>query len=219
MALHELSVDFEPIEVNLKDKPASLFEVNSKGLVPAMKDQSNCINDSYIILQYIDETWSKVGHHGLLPECPAKRAVARTWCEYINNQVVKPFYEILLRQNDEEREKSKANLLNAIKTIDEAMRSVSNGPFFFNSAFGIVDIMLAPHVERFPALNHYRGFEIPSTDDFKRFHLWWEAVQARPSFQPARVTTDFVISVYKSYADGTASSKVAESIRKGKPIV
>ena len=219
IALHELSIDFDPIEVDLKNKPASLFEVNCKGLVPAMKDQGNCINDSYIILQYIEEMWSKEGHPGLLPNNPVDRALARTWCEFINTQVVKRFYEMLIKGSDEGRESAKTGLLNAIKSIDEAMRNASEGPFFFGTSFGIVDIMLAPHVERFPALKHYRNFEVPETEEYKRFHAWWHAVQHHPSFQPARITTDFMIGVYKSYAENSATSKVAESIRKGEPIV
>ena len=200
IALHELSIDFDPVEVDLKNKPASLFEVNPKGLVPAMKDQGRHINDSYIILQYIDEMWSKAGHGGLLPKSPADRAIARTWCEYINVHFIKPFYEILLKESDDE-EVSKSKLLNALKTIDGAMRNVSDGPFFFGSSFGIVDIMLAPHVERFPALDYFRKFEVPDNEEFKRFHSWWQAVQKHPSFQSARVTTEFLINTYKAHFD------------------
>ena len=219
IALHELSIDFDPVEVDLVSKPASLFKVNPKGLVPAMKDQGQNINDSYIILQYIDEMWSKEGYSGLLPKHPADRAVARAWCEFINTQVVRLFYEILLNESDSDREAAKAKLLDSVKKISEVMKSVSHGPFFFGTSFGIVDIMLAPHVERFPALKHFRNFEVPDGDEFRRFHLWWQAVEQRPSFQPARVTLDFMISVYEKYAENKATSKVAESVRKGEPIV
>ena len=218
IGLHELSIDFDPVEVDLANKPASLFEINPKGLVPAMKDQNKHINDSYIILQYMDEMWSKEGHDGLLPKSPADRAVARTWCEFINTQIVRPFYEVLMKESDDEREAAKEKLLNALKTIDEAMRNVSDGPFFFGTSFGIVDIMLAPHTERFSALKHFRNFEVPDSEEFKRFHLWWQAVQKHPSFQPARVTTEFIVGVYQKYFSNLAASRVAESIRKGEPL-
>ena len=213
IGLHELSIDFDLVQVDLSNKPASLFEINPKGLVPAMKDQNRHINDSYIILQYIDEMWSKEGHDGLLPKSPADRAVARTWCEFITTQVERAFYEMLLEESDDKREAGKVKLLNALRTIDEAMRNVSDGPFFFGTSFGIVDIMLAPHTERFSALKHIRNFEVPDSEEFKRFHMWWEAVQKHPSFQPARVTTDFLVSVYNTYFSNLAAS------RKGEPVI
>ncbi|XP_065072403.1 uncharacterized protein LOC135696812 isoform X1 [Rhopilema esculentum] len=217
IGLHELGVQFEAVEVDLKNKPTSLFEVNSKGLVPAMKDQGNCINDSYIILQYIEEMWSS-NEKSLLPRIPADRAIARTWCDFINKNVASVFYEVLLKESDEEREAAKVKLLSSIKILDEALQQYPSGPFFFGGNFGMVDIMLAPHVERFGALKHFRGFEVPENDEYKHFHLWWKNVQEHPSFQPARVDNEFIIQVYKSYAENKANSKVAEAVRKGQVI-
>ena len=214
IALNELGIEFDHVEVDLGNIPASLFEVNPKGLVPAMKDQGRNISDSYIILQYMDEMWSKEGHSGLLPKSPADRAVARTWCEFINAQMGKVMYEVFIAETDSESEAARTKLLDALKTIDEAMRSVSDGPFFFGTSFGIVDIMLAPHVQRFVGLKDIKNFEVPDSDDFKRFHLWWEAVQQHPSFQSARANADLIISGYKKHAEERAASKAAASAKK-----
>jgi len=214
IALNELGIEFDRVEVDLGNKPASLYEVNPKGLVPAMKDQGRNLSESYIILQYLDEMWSKEGHSGLLPKSPADRAVARTWCEFINAEVGKAFYGTFAAKNDSEAEAAKTKVLNALKTIADAMRSESDGPFFFGTSFGIVDIMLAPHVQRFVALKDIRNCEVPDSDDFKRFHLWWKAVQQHPSFQSAAATADFIASVYKKHIEKKAASKAAESAKE-----
>eukprot|EP00794_Sanderia_malayensis_P016545 gene16545-18219_t len=214
-----MGIDFDVVEVNLLNKPASLFEVNSKGLVPAMKDQNNCITDSYNIVQYIDDMWARSDKKTLMPVKPADRAVARHWCEFIGSTVVKFFYEILLKQAIEEQEAAKAKLLDSLRVLNDAMKSISeDGPFFMGADFSIVDIMLAPQVERFPALKLYREFVVPETQEFCRFNSWWKAVNAHPSFQPSRISEELVCEVYKKYADNSATSKVAQAIQKGEAI-
>ena len=218
IGMYEMGVEFDVIHVDLSNKPASLFEVNKKGLVPAMKDQGNAICDSAIILEYINDMWTKPDKGGLLPESPALRATARTWSAYINSNIVKLFYEMLLKEKQEDRAASKAKLLEVIKVLEGAMRDISDGPFFMGKEFGLVDIMLAPHVERFPVLEHYRDFKIPDTDDFKRFNSWWKAVQEVPSYQRAKINPDIMVAGYKKYANNMATSQLSKAINKGEDI-
>ncbi len=215
IALHEMGIAFDPVEVDLKNKPASLFEVNPKGLVPAMKDQGHCVNDSYIILQYIDDMWEGPDKKCLLPKDPVGRATARTLCEFMGTNVVNVFYQILMKQDPAEQEEAKEKMLKSLKALNDA---ITVGPFFMGSDFSIVDIMLAPFVERFAGLKFYRGFQVPETAEYERFNTWWKTVQERPSFQPARLTDEFIIETYKKYADGTAQSKVADATRTGKAM-
>ena len=211
IALNELGIEFDRVEVDLGNKPASLYEVNPKGVVPTMKDQGRNISESYIILQYLDEMWSKEGHSGLLPKSPADRAVARTWCEFLNANIGKAFQGIFAAKNDSEEEAAKRKFLDALKTTADAMRSESDGPFFFGTSFGIVDIMLAPHAKRFIALKDIKTCEVPDSDDYKRFHLWWKAVQQHPSFQSVgAIDADFIVSSYKMRAKIRAAESAKE---------
>eukprot|EP00794_Sanderia_malayensis_P008506 gene8506-9418_t len=219
IALQEMGIDFDAVEVDLLNKPASLFEVNSKGLVPVMKDQNNCITDSYNILQYIDDMWARSDKKTLMPVKPADRAVARHWCDFIGNTVVRLFMEILMKQIKEEQEAAKAKLLDSLRVLNDAMKSISeDGPFFMGADFSIVDIMLATKVERFPALKLYREFVVPKTEEFCRFNSWWKAVNAHPSFQPGKISEELMGEVYKKFADNTTTSKAAQAIRKGEAI-
>lgn len=185
-ALYEMGVDFDVIEVDAKNKPASLFEVNKKGLVPAMRDQGNAIADSYIILEYINEMWTKPDGKGLFPDSPAQRAVARTWSANINNSLVKCWYGLLFSKDQNSIEEARQKLLDAFKELNEAMRCISDGPFFMGKEYGVVDIMLAPHVERLPVLDRLKGFKIPETEEYQRLHEWWKAVDAVPTYQKCR---------------------------------
>ena len=201
IALYEMGVDFSTIEVDAKNKPASLFEVNKKGLVPAMKDQGNAVADSYIVLEYINDMWTKADGKSLFPESPSQRAVARTWSTFINNSLVKSWYGVIFAKGDKETEDAKQKLLSDIKVLEEEMKSLSDGPFFMGKEFGVVDIMLAPHVERMPVLETLKGFKMPDNSESSRFQEWWKAVEAHPSYQQSKGALEPIIAGYKKMLD------------------
>ncbi len=94
------------------------------------------------------------------------------------------------------------------------------GPFFSGSTPDIVDIMLFPFALRFETiLPHYRGFTIPNDERWKRYHVWYSAAKDRDSFKRTIPEVAKLIEVYQKYADGTATSKLAEALKAGKQIV
>lgn len=197
IALYEMGVDFDIIEVDAKNKPASLFEVNKKGLVPALKDQGNAVVDSYIVLEYINDMWKKSDGKGLFPESPSQRAVARTWSTFISNNLVKNWSTLLFSKDEKVIEEAKQKLADDIKVLEDAMKSISEGPFFMGEELGVVDIMLAPHIERIPVLENLKGFKMPDAAELPRFQTWWNAVEAWPSYQQSKGQLDTFIASYK----------------------
>ena len=198
IALYEMGVKFSIIEVDAQNKPASLFEVNKKGLVPAMRDQGNAVADSYIVLEYINDMWTKTDGKGLFPESPSQRAVARTWSNFIGSNFVKSWYGLIFNKEEKDLEEAKQKLLGDIKVLDEAMRSTSEeGPFFMGKEFGVVDIMLAPHVERIPVLEKLKGFKMPDSAELPRFQAWWKAVEGVVSYQKSKGPLEPITSAYK----------------------
>ncbi len=200
IALHEMGISYDKVEVDLMNKPASLFEVNPKGLVPAMLDQGNCITDSYNILQYIDEMWVRSDNKSFFPTKPADRATARTWCDFINSKLAVQFYNVLLREGND-KDAAKAPLLESLKVLNDAIKSISSGPFFMGAEFGIVDVMLAPHVLRFAAIKKHAGFDVPETEEYERFNSWWKAVKEVPCFKDTRPPEDYIVEMYGKYAE------------------
>lgn len=195
-ALNELGVAFDVIEVDPTKKPASLFEVNKRGLVPAMRDQGNAIAESYVILEYINDMWRRPDGRGIFPDTPAQRAIARTWCTTINSTMGKCWYGVI-KSDDKGLEEAIKQLQNAVKDLDEAMRSISDGPFFMGKEYGVVDMMLAPHVYRFLVLERLKGFKVPDTEEFQRFRNWWKAVDAVPSYKRSRGPLDVITELYR----------------------
>lgn len=215
IALLEKGVDFELLEVNPYNKTPEWLAINPKGFVPTIVHNGRSVYESPICIEYVDEAWTT--DRQLLPTDPYERARARIWSDHISKKLVPPFYSMLLKKEESEREEAKKNVLDALEALVKEMDP--QGPFFSGSTPDLVDIMLFPFAFRFETiLPHYRGFSIPTDEHWKRYHVWYSAAKERESMKKTLPDVAKLIEVYQEYADGTAKSKLAEALRKGKQI-
>lgn len=188
-ALHYKSVEYEAIEVDMRNKPPELLKINPDGQVPAMIDQGNEFYESNICVEYIDDTWESPTSLDLMPKDPAGKAKARLWCDFIEKKIITPFF---CMRKEEEREHAKLKLLQGFARISEEM-SKSEGPYFAGSEIGMVDIAFAPFINRLIIAEVLFNFKIPKTDRFTGFHHWWEAIQKHPSYIATKVDDEFLL--------------------------
>ena len=67
-------------------------------------------------------------------------------------------------------------------------------------------------------LTHYRGFDVPRTPEFERFHKWFEAVNSLDFVRKTKADNQKLIEFEAKYADNTAQSEAATAVRKGTVI-
>ena len=212
IALLEKGVDFEYIETDPYDKTPEWLAINPKGFVPTIVHNGKSVYESPICIEYVDEAWTTEKH--LLPTDPFQRARVRIWSDHITRKVVPPFYHILLKKEPSEREEAKKDLLDALELLLKEMDP--QGPFFDGPTPNMVDIMLFPYALRFATiLSHYRALTIPNTEQWKRYHTWYLVASEHESMKQTIPDITKLIENYKRYADGTATSKVADAVRKG----
>ena len=89
------------------------------------------------------------------------------------------------------------------------------GPFFAGKDFGYVDIILVPYTFRLGLLEHYRNYQMPKNDTFKRLKKFMSAAHAHPSVVKTLPKWDDLIAMYLRYANNTAKTEVADAIRDG----
>ena len=73
IALAEKGLVAETVEVDLRDRPAWIYELNPSGRVPVL-DDGFVLPESLLIMEYLDERYPE---HSLLPADLAERAEAR----------------------------------------------------------------------------------------------------------------------------------------------
>lgn len=214
IALEAKGVDFEYIEQDPYNKTPEWLSINPRGMVPVIVHNNNTVYESPVCIEYVDEAWPIEPR--LLPTDPYHRAHARIWGDFIGKKITPLFYALLMKQSEAEQQEIKPRLISELLELVKAMDP--KGPFFQGEKLGFVDIMLAPHVARFFILKHYRGFEVPKSGEFERFHLWWEVVRNAPAVKATLQDDGKLLDSYQRYADASVKSQVGDAIRKGGPM-
>jgi glutathione S-transferase len=145
---------YEYMEEDLSNKSALLLGSNPvHKSVPVLLHAGRAINESQVILQYIDEVWAGTGPD-VLPADPYERAVARFWGAYIDDKVESAWLGMLFRcANEEERAAAVARAREALDALEGAFRDCSRGrPFFGGDDIGFVDAVLGGYLGWFGAV-------------------------------------------------------------------
>ena len=209
------NVDFEYVEQDPYNKTPEWLAINPRGLVPTIVHNGKSIYDSPVCLEYIDEVWQGKGV-SLMPTDPYDRAYVRIWSGFVSNKLVSPFFKMLLKPKGEEREAARQAFATNLLEFTKAMDPI--GPFFMGPNLGFIDIMYAPWAASMFILKHYRGFEVPKTAEYERYWKWWEAVKENTHVKATLPDQDKLLKTYERYADGTATSLLADAVRKGEEL-
>lgn len=214
MALLEKKVQFTYIEQDPYNKTPEWLAVNPRGLVPAIVHNGKAVYESAVCIEYVDEAWKT--DKQLLPSDPFERARVRILSDHISKKVVPPFYQLLMKKEDGEREEAAKNIVSSLKSLFSDFES-NSGPFFGGDSLNMVDIMLAPFAYRFDIiLGHYRNFVVPKEgEELVKYHQWYAALMENENFKKTLPDKQRLLETYQRYADGSAKSLVGEAVRKG----
>jgi RNA polymerase-associated protein len=75
IALAEKGLDHERVEIDLRNRPDWIYDLNPTGKVPVV-DDGFVLPESAVIMEYLDDRYPE---QPLLPDDPKSRAVARKW--------------------------------------------------------------------------------------------------------------------------------------------
>jgi glutathione S-transferase len=210
MVLLEKGIDFDFTEIDLDNKPDWFLKVSPYSKVPVIRHNGAVIWESAVINEYLDEVFPEPP---LLPRDPVARASARVWIDFANNRMVPHVYKMMLRQDAEGQALHMRRLTEAVLLMEhEGLRRLSSGPFWLGKNPSLVDFTFHPHVQRFAALEHYRGFVVP--DECSRLREWMDAMSALASVQATRRTTAQLIDGWKKYANNTGQGVTAQEMRE-----
>ncbi len=96
IVLAEKGVPYEPIEIDLSNRPSWLYEKNPAGKVPVLEEDTLVLPESVVIMEYLEERYPEPA---LLPSDPAQRALERLRIDRFDDDLGDDYYAF--RRGDE----------------------------------------------------------------------------------------------------------------------
>jgi len=163
IVLAEKGVEYEPVEIDLEDRPAWIYEKNPTGRVPVLEEDTFVLPESAVIMEYLEERYPEPP---LLPLDAAERALARVLI-FRFDDLGKPYYAVR-RGEDGARER----LDQALAQLDGLLQAQ---PFLTGRGYGLADIAYVPWLLRAQAS---LGVDLSPWD---AIGYWLERLLERPA--------------------------------------
>jgi len=96
IALAEKGIPYEPVAIDLSNRPAWLYEKNPAGKVPVLEEDTLVLPESVVIMEYLEDRYPEPA---LLPADPAQRALERWRVFRFDDELGKDYYAF--RRGDE----------------------------------------------------------------------------------------------------------------------
>ncbi|KAM0929720.1 hypothetical protein ACQ4PT_001424 [Festuca glaucescens] len=180
VALNLKSLPYEYVEENLGSKSALLLASNPvHKTVPVLLHGGRPVNESQVILQYIDEVYASNGP-SVLPADPYECAAARFWAAYVDDKVGAAWQGMLFTcRTEEERAAAVARAVAALQTLEGALEECSKGKAFFGGdAIGFVDVVLGGYLGWFGAVDKMIGRRVIDPAKTPLLARWEERFRA-----------------------------------------
>jgi glutathione S-transferase len=163
IVLAEKGIPYETVVVDLADRPAWLYGKNPRGKVPVLEEDTFCLPESAVIMEYLEERYPEPP---LLPADPAERALARLAVGLFDERFGDDYYgarrgESVARQRFDHR----------LEELDELL---TTQPFLGGRSYSLADIAYLPWLPRAQASP---GLDLSA---YPGIAGWLERLEARP---------------------------------------
>ena len=168
IVLAEKDVPYEAVEIDLRDRPAWLYEKNPSGKVPVLDEDGWVLPESAVIAEFLDERYPEPP---LWPADPGERAAGRLLV-HRHGDFTGPYYA--LRR---EEEGARARFEEELGFLDALLAGM---PWLSGRAFGLADVTFLPWVLR------ARDLLEVSLEPWADLGAWVERAGERPSVAAER---------------------------------
>ena len=208
MALLEKDIAFSLTEISLDEKPDWFLAISPYSKVPLLRDGEAVIYESAVISEYLEEVCPDPP---LMPADPVTRAKMRIWVDFANVRFIPHVYRLMMAQETLAQARQIDHLRTALGRMEAHLASDDAGRFWIGDALTFADLAFYPHLERFCAVEHHRGFAIP--DDCPRLKDWLAMMSTRPSAREVARPPEILIRNWGKYAGGGGDGATARDMR------
>ncbi|OIW17951.1 hypothetical protein TanjilG_17787 [Lupinus angustifolius] len=190
-ALKLKGIDYEYIEEDVFNKSHLLLELNPiTKKVPVLVHGQKTIAESFVIIEYIDETWND--QYPLLPQQPYQRAIARFLANLVEEHVMKPAF-VAMCATGEEREKAMNVIREAMYRIEEEIKGKK---FFGGENIGYLDIALGWISYFIPVWEEVGSLEIIDPFKYPATYAWMTNFITNPMIKDTLSQRDKMIDYF-----------------------
>lgn len=208
MALLEKGIAYSVTEINLDAKPDWFLAISPYSKVPLLRDGDTVIFESSVIGEYLEEVCPLPP---LMPDDPVNRAKMRIWVDFANVRFIPHVYKLLMAQGADAQAHRADLLLAALRQMEDHLASDDAGAFWIGDRLTYADLAFYPHLERFCAVEHYRGVAIPA--DCSRLQRWLAMMSERDSARQLARGPEILIRNWQKYAGGGGDGATARDMR------
>jgi RNA polymerase-associated protein len=161
-------VNVEIVPATRQAPQTEKLAIDPEASLPKLVDRDLVLNNSRIIIEYLDERFP---HPPLLPVYPVARAEIRKMMHRIETEW---YYLMQCIQREENTEQARAYLAGSLTSLDPIF---ADKPFFLSDEFSLLDCVLAPLLWRLPKL----GITIP--DGASGLHAYMQKIFKMEAFE------------------------------------
>ncbi|KAF5465937.1 hypothetical protein F2P56_015899 [Juglans regia] len=168
-ALKLKGVDYEYIEEDIFNKSSRLLELNPvHKRVPVLVHDGKVMAESFILLEYIDETWKQ--DQLLLPQDPYERSKARFWARVAEEKLLEYSFGAMI-SHGENKEKALKSAIEVAEKIEEEMKG-NNKKFLGGESIGYLDLALGWIAHWLPIWEEVGSMQIVDPSQFPATTAW-----------------------------------------------
>jgi len=153
------------IEVDLRNKPKDLLELNPYGKVPVLVDGDVVVYESAIINEYLEEKFPQLP---LMPKDLGLRSRARIWIDFCNSRLQAAGSDVV---HGSDPEKARGKLREHLRTLDRQMA----GRSYIAEDYSLADITYIPFFTR------QQRYGVAIDDTLPHLKNWLDRLLARPA--------------------------------------
>ncbi|KAM6569686.1 hypothetical protein CsatB_017671 [Cannabis sativa] len=180
MALKVKGIPYEYIEEDLSNKSHLLLTCNPvHKKIPLLVHNEKPIVESYIILEYIDETWKNSPR--LFPEDPYERAKVRFWANYIQQQMIESKSRVIMSDGETQVKESK-EYIEKQKVLEEGVKDFfkGDGPYTNGQNLGVLDILTVATLGFYEVQEQVFGVKFMDPEMTPFLYSWVTEVNEHP---------------------------------------
>ena len=144
IVLAEKGIPHEPVEIDLKNRPAWIYEKNATGRVPVLEEDTFVLPESHLIMEYLDERYPEPA---LAPADPAQRALERLCIDRFDTELGDDYYAF--RRGDPNKLEARLEELE-VTQLPYGLAAIAYLPWVIR-ARDMLHVGLPEHVERWLA--------------------------------------------------------------------